>query len=65
MSNEQKKSVKSMNNITYVCPNCGHVFEQGEWDFNYDTALLDFCCPECDWEGNETMLEDENEDTEE
>lgn len=40
----------------YICPNCGHVFKQGEWDFNYDSALLDFVCPECDWEGNENEL---------
>lgn len=44
----------------YVCPHCGHVFEQGEWDYNYDTALLDFKCPECDWEGNENELETED-----
>ena len=40
----------------YICPNCGHVFEQGEYDFNYDSALLDFVCPECGWEGNENVL---------
>lgn len=37
----------------FICPECGHVFKQGEYNFNYDTALLDFVCPECDWEGNE------------
>lgn len=46
---------------TYVCPHCGHVFEQGEWDYNYDTALLDFKCPECDWEGNENEVDTEEE----
>ena len=45
--------------IVYVCPECGHVFTQGEWDFNYDTALLDFHCPDCDWEGNEHEVENE------
>ena len=39
-----------------VCPHCGHVFVQGEWNFNYDTALLDFECPECGWEGNATQV---------
>lgn len=38
---------------TYICPKCGHVFKQGEYNFNYDTANLDFVCPECDWEGTE------------
>ena len=46
----------------YICPHCGHEFEQGEYDYNYDTALLDFVCPECGWEGNETQVEDLEED---
>lgn len=45
----------------YVCPECGHVFEQGEWDFNYDSALLDFVCPECGWSGNENMIQESEE----
>ena len=40
-------------NNTYKCPECGHVFEQGESDYNYTTGHTDFVCPECDWEGNE------------
>lgn len=40
----------------YVCPECGHTFAQGEYDYNYNTALLDFKCPECEWEGNENQL---------
>ena len=46
----------------YVCPQCGHVFEQGEWDYNYNTALLDFKCPDCDWEGNENDVEHKEEE---
>lgn len=42
----------------FICPNCGHVFEQGECNYNYDTALLDFSCPECDWEGTEKQVID-------
>ena len=38
---------------TYICPKCGHVFKQGEYNYNYDTGNTDFVCPECDWEGNE------------
>lgn len=38
---------------TFICPKCGHVFKQGEYNYNYDTAKLDFVCPECDWEGND------------
>ena len=37
----------------YICPICGHVFKQGEYNYNYDTALLDFVCSDCDWKGNE------------
>ena len=44
----------------YHCPLCGHQFEQGECNFNYDTALLDFTCPECDWEGNENQVVDDS-----
>ena len=36
-----------------VCPECGHVFKQGESNYNYDTGHTDFVCPECGWEGNE------------
>ena len=42
----------------FICPKCGHVFEQGEWNYNYDTALLDFSCPECDFEGTEKQVID-------
>lgn len=38
---------------TYICPKCGHVFKQGEYEYNYDTGNTDFVCPECDWQGNE------------
>ena len=38
---------------TCICPNCGHVFKQGEYEYNYDTGNTDFVCPECDWQGNE------------
>ena len=49
---------------TYICPKCGHVFKQGEYDYNYDTAHLDFVCSECDWQGNEQEVKwgDEEED---
>lgn len=46
---------------TYYCPECGHNFEQGEWDYNYDTANLDFECPCCGWYGthNDVINEDD------
>ena len=37
----------------HYCPECGHEFEQGEYDYNYDSGLLDYTCPECGWEGTE------------
>lgn len=42
-----------MENLMYICPECGRVFTQGDWNYNYDTALLDFECPDCDWSGTE------------
>lgn len=42
----------------FICPKCGHTFEQGEYNYNYDTALLDFSCPECDWEGTDKQVID-------
>ena len=45
--------------VKYYCPLCGHEFEQGEYEYNYETAHTDFHCPFCDWEGNETLVDDE------
>ena len=53
-----------MNTIKYVCPKCGHEFEQGEWYFDYDGGMLYFECADCDWEGTEKMVLTENEDEE-
>ena len=33
------------------CPKCGHRFVQGESNYNYETGMLDFTCPDCEWEG--------------
>lgn len=41
----------------YICPNCGHKFEQGEYEYNYDSGMLDFNCPDCDWSGNDVIDE--------
>ena len=41
----------------YVCPECGHEFVQGEYNYNYDTALLDFECPECGWNGTDNVVD--------
>jgi DNA-directed RNA polymerase subunit RPC12/RpoP len=47
----------------YVCPDCGHVFEQGESNYNYDTGHTDYECPECGWCGNEhEVIEDDDDD---
>lgn len=47
---------------TYICPKCGHVFKQGEYEYNYDTGHTDFVCPECDWQGNEHGVKDKTEE---
>lgn len=41
----------------YICPNCGHKFEQGEYEYNYNSGMLDFNCPDCDWSGNDVIDE--------
>lgn len=35
------------------CPECGHKFEQGEYGYVYESGLLDYNCPDCEWEGTE------------
>lgn len=50
---EEEEEDEEEDEDTYICPKCGHVFKQGEYNYNYDTAHLEFECPECDWEGNE------------
>ena len=40
-----------MNTTTYICPNCGHEFQQGEYNYNYDYGSLWFDCPDCGWDG--------------
>lgn len=47
-----------MAKIIYICPECGHKFVQGEWNYNEDTAMLDFECPECGWYGDETSVDE-------
>lgn len=43
-----------MESKVYICPNCGHKFEQGEYEYNYDSGKLIFDCPECgEWSGND------------
>lgn len=42
------------------CPNCGHKFVQGEYNYNYETGLLDYTCPDCDFEGTEHAIIDED-----
>ncbi len=45
----------------YTCPNCGEPFEQGDWNYNYDTGKLDFECPFCPWSGTEDEVIIEND----
>ena len=48
-------------NPKYFCPICGEPFEQGDWNYNYDTALLDFECCICGWGGTEKEVDVEND----
>lgn len=47
-----------MNEEKY-CPSCGHLFEQGEYEYNYDTANTDYECVECGWVGTHKEVLDE------
>lgn len=51
--------------ITYICPSCGTEFTQGDWNYNYDSGLLDFECDCCGWTGTENQLNEEDEEDEE
>ena len=42
------------------CPNCGHGFVQGESNYNYDTANTDYHCQNCEWEGTQEQVLDED-----
>lgn len=46
-----------MADIKYICPDCGMEFTQGDWNYNYETAQLDFECPVCEWQGTENEVE--------
>lgn len=52
-SEEDEDEDEDEEECAFICPKCGHVFKQGEYNYNYDTGNTDFVCPECDWEGNE------------
>ena len=45
----------------YICPICGEAFEQGDWNYNYDTGKLDFECSWCEWSGTETDVENQED----
>lgn len=46
---------------TYICPECGHKFEQGEWNYNYDFANLEFECPDCGWTGTDSTVKTDDD----
>lgn len=54
-----------MEKSRYYCPECGFGLVQGDWDYNYETAQLDFECPCCGWTGTENdVIDDELDDDE-
>ena len=48
----------------YICPNCGHEFEQGEYDYNYDYGTLEFACPDCGWYETDSEVKTDDDDDE-
>lgn len=51
-----------MEDTLYICPNCGHEFQQGEYDYDYDYGVLEFDCPMCGWYGTDCEVEDDDEE---
>jgi DNA-directed RNA polymerase subunit RPC12/RpoP len=50
----------------YICPDCGHEFQQGEYGYDYDYNVLEFECPHCGWYGTDSTVEtDDDEDDDE
>lgn len=44
----------------YVCPQCGEPLEQGQYEFDYETAQLRVvCCPGCGCEGEVVKTEED------
>jgi DNA-directed RNA polymerase subunit RPC12/RpoP len=48
----------------YICPDCGHEFQQGEINYNYDFNNLEFECPYCGWWGTDSEVETADDDDE-
>ena len=46
----------------YICPDCGHEFQQGEYDYDYDYGVLEFDCPDCGWYGTDSTVETDNDE---
>lgn len=44
-------------NRTY-CPECGTRLKQGDRDYNYESGITDYTCPNCGWGGIEPINED-------
>lgn len=45
-----------LNTEKTYCPKCGHKFNQGEYEYDYDSGMLNYDCPDCDWSGNENAV---------
>lgn len=52
-------------NTTYICPDCGHEFQQGEFEYNYNFGNLEFNCPDCGWCGTDSTVKADEETEEE
>jgi predicted RNA-binding Zn-ribbon protein involved in translation (DUF1610 family) len=50
--------------IIYICPDCGHEFQQGEYGYDYNYDVLEFDCPDCGWYGTDSKVKTDDEDYE-
>lgn len=44
---------ESKEEVVYICPSCGMEFSQGDYNYDYDSGLLDFECDTCGWCGTD------------
>lgn len=53
LKQENEKLSEQADEPKAYCPHCGRAFERSDWGLNYDSGLIEYACPECDFVGTE------------